>query len=547
MFLGPLCSDSIPGFLGIFDLSIAPSLLYYSYLPIIVGSLLISLYVFVKDKKSLQSQLLLAMTLFFVLWVGNILVQWVGAYDSIVMFAWQMTALFEAGLYLSALYFAYVFLFRKDLSLTGKLALALPFLAILLVLPTTFNVSFYDLTNCEGAVGLLWKAIYSIEPAVIVGVVLFGFEAFRREKEHSVRVQNLIATTGLTLFLAIFWLSNIYGEVSKVYEFNLWGPLGMLIFLILLEYIIIQYKSFNVKSLGAQVLVASLLILIGSEFFFVQNIVNQFLVALTLIVTAIFGFILIRSVRLEVQQREEIEQLATSLEQTNERQEGLIHFISHEVKGFLTKDMSAFAALVEGDFGVLPDSMRAFVESALFNSREGARSVIDLLQASNQKKGTVEYKKEPFDFATVVKEWFDKIKPIAEKKGLKYEFILDETKVPYSAIGDRGQMGDHVIRNLIENATNYTLQGGITVSLTKSDGKMIFSVKDTGVGITEEDKKRLFTEGGRGKESIKVNVHSTGYGLFIAKNIVDAHGGTIRAESAGAGKGSEFIIELPAA
>ncbi|MDE1919073.1 MAG: HAMP domain-containing histidine kinase [Patescibacteria group bacterium] len=70
-------------------------------------------------------------------------------------------------------------------------------------------------------------------------------------------------------------------------------------------------------------------------------------------------------------------------------------------------------------------------------------------------------------------------------------------------------------------------------------------MKDTGIGITEEDKKRLFTEGGHGKDSQKVNVHSTGYGLFIAKNIVEAHGGTIRAESEGAGKGSTFIVELP--
>ena len=56
---------------------------------------------------------------------------------------------------------------------------------------------------------------------------------------------------------------------------------------------------------------------------------------------------------------------------------------------------------------------------------------------------------------------------------------------------------------------------------------------------------RLFTEGGHGKDSQKVNAHSTGYGLYIAKNIVLAHGGAIRAESEGAGKGSTFIVEFP--
>ena len=66
-------------------------------------------------------------------------------------------------------------------------------------------------------------------------------------------------------------------------------------------------------------------------------------------------------------------------------------------------------------------------------------------------------------------------------------------------------------------------------------------------GISPEDMPRLFTEGGRGAESTKVNVHSTGYGLFIARSITLAHRGRIWAESPGRGKGSTFMVELPAA
>lgn len=77
------------------------------------------------------------------------------------------------------------------------------------------------------------------------------------------------------------------------------------------------------------------------------------------------------------------------------------------------------------------------------------------------------------------------------------------------------------------------------------NSKILLSVKDTGIGINEEDKKRLFTEGGRGKDSVKVNVDSTGYGLYTVKLIADAHNGRVWAESAGAGKGSQFYLELP--
>ena len=78
----------------------------------------------------------------------------------------------------------------------------------------------------------------------------------------------------------------------------------------------------------------------------------------------------------------------------------------------------------------------------------------------------------------------------------------------------------------------------------KTDSGILFSVKDTGVGLAKEDKERLFTEGGKGKNSQKINVDSTGFGLFIAKSIVEAHNGRIWAESEGEGKGSEFRVEL---
>ena len=112
-FLGDLCHDAVPGFLGLFDLSIAPSLLFYSYIPIITASATIGFYVFYKDKRSLKSRLLLTVTLFFVLWVINILVQWVGAYNTVIMLGWQLTAIFEVGMFLTTAYFVRVFLYEK--------------------------------------------------------------------------------------------------------------------------------------------------------------------------------------------------------------------------------------------------------------------------------------------------------------------------------------------------------------------------------------------------------------------------------------------------
>lgn len=255
-----------------------------------------------------------------------------------------------------------------------------------------------------------------------------------------------------------------------------------------------------------------------------------------------FAIVLLGSVKI-VQDTLSLKNLTAELQEINERQEVLFHFIGHEVKGFLTKDTNAFAALVDGDFGVLPETLKPFVGQALQQSRGGERSVTDILTASNLKKGTVAYAKEPFDLKMLAAEMVERAKHVADQKGLTLSFAADESS--YQMTGDRAQISDHVLRNLLDNAINYTPSGSVTVSLKKENGKIIFAIKDTGVGITEEDKKNLFTEGGHGKDSQRVNAHSTGYGLYIAKNIIVAHGGTIRAESEGERKGSTFVVELP--
>ncbi|HUD01591.1 MAG TPA: ATP-binding protein [Rhabdochlamydiaceae bacterium] len=112
-------------------------------------------------------------------------------------------------------------------------------------------------------------------------------------------------------------------------------------------------------------------------------------------------------------------------------------------------------------------------------------------------------------------------------------------------VGDPTHLGE-AVRNLIDNSINYTQKGSITLGLNRSGGNIIFTVEDTGVGINDEDKTKLFTQGGRGKESSKINVNSTGYGLVFVKSVAEAHHGSVRADSLGTGKGSTFTMELPA-
>jgi signal transduction histidine kinase len=376
---------------------------------------------------------------------------------------------------------------------------------------------------------------------IISGIWKLARKTIKARKEERRPYSQMLAGMILT-FLLLLTFNFFIPAVFNNPRFIPLGALFILPFVVMTSYAIYKHHLFNLK-----VAATAFLGFMVTIFTFINVLYSTNVSAIVINVTAFF-IVLLGSITI-VRNTLSLERLTEELSETNARQEGLIHFIGHEVKGSLTKDEAAFAALADGDFGQLQDGIKIFVERALAESRQGVNAVANILTASNLKKGTVTHAKELFDLKALVAETVEKAKPMAEKKGLSLSLIADESS--YQMTGDKEQIGDHVMRNLIDNAINYTPLGSIEVSLERTRDKspdterIVFKVKDTGVGITEEDKKRLFTEGGHGKESQTINVHSTGYGLFIAKQIVEANGGTIRAESEGAGKGSTFTVELP--
>jgi signal transduction histidine kinase len=545
--LGLICPDSVPTVFGLLDPSIAPPFLYYSYIPIIVITLLFGTYVLMVSRASWAGHAFIWLSIVFSLLTAGELFLWIAAPAALVHFVWQLITILHGILAFLLVYFTYAFLNDKNMPSAWQWLLLLPVLPIIVLAPTSINLESFDLVNCESIQGLLRTYTYAIQTgALAIAFFLCAWES-RHVREKSEYRKAIILGIGIVIFFGIYILSNVFGDATLVYDINLFGPLGMVVFLGTVGYLMVRYRAFHVRILAAQALIAALVALVFAALF-VHTIEDaRFVLGGTLLFITILGLLLVRSVKREVLQRERIEKLASELEATNRKQEGLLHFIGHEVKGYLTKDANAFAALAEGDFGPLPDETKAIVVRALEQSREGERSVTDILTASNQKKGTISYQKQSFDLKASATEIVDRSQNAAKEKGLVLSLSLADNGTPYIFTGDREKITENVFRNLIDNSLNYTQKGLVEVALKKADGKYVFSVKDTGIGISDEDKKHLFTEGGHGKDSQRINVHSTGYGLYIAKNIVEAHGGTIRAESEGPGTGSTFTVELPVA
>ena len=337
----------------------------------------------------------------------------------------------------------------------------------------------------------------------------------------------------------MYGFSQIFGDFTNSYDINLVGPLGMVAFLGLLVFLIVHYKAFDIKLLGAQALVWALVILIGSQFLYMSKMPLSLLIitGATLIIASVVGMTIVRGVKREISLRE-------SLEIANRNQQSLIHFVSHQLKGFFTKSKMIFSGFLEGDFGETSPTGLEMAKTGLQSDNNAVAMIQDILGASNLKAGTTQYNFNNVDLNGLVKEICGLYTKEMENKGLKFDVQI--TEQPLTIFADRTQIMQ-VFKNLIDNAIKYSPAGTVKASLNLDPNglKSLFEVKDTGIGLTESDKNRLFTEGGKGEESLKYNTDSAGYGLYIVKKIVETHKGKIWAESEGRGKGSKFCVELP--
>lgn len=538
------CSDAPSAIWGLLDFSIAPSLLFYAYVPIIVVSLFLGGFVLVKERYSLRSKLLFIVSVIFTLLILNEMLLWIAAPVSVVEFGWQLEPMFRILVSVFTVYFVYVFINKRDIPFTQKLVLSASYISVILLSSTEANIVFFDLNNCEGVPGWLFDLTHLFEATSMLWVAVITIKNFlQTDISNNERYQNVFLGSGAVLFLLIFFASTFFGDFTQVYQIGLLGPAGMVAFMAFLTFIIVRYKAFNIKLIGAQALIFSLVALIGSQFFFIQSNTNRILTAMTLIITGIIGINLIRSVKKEVEQREELEISNKNLGIANKGQESLIHAMNHQVKGFIGTARTIFAELLTADYGQMPESTKPLLSHGFEEMTKGVDYVQGILKSNSAHSGTLPYNIKPIDLKPLVSNLVSSQKDVAEKKGLSFESNIADAD--YTMTGD-AIMLEEAFKNLITNAIKYNNpNGSVVITLSRTDGKILFNVRDTGRGISKEDEKMLFKPGGMGKDSVRYNTDAAGYGLSFVKPVIEKHQGKIWYETE-VGKGTTFFVELPA-
>ncbi len=220
-----------------------------------------------------------------------------------------------------------------------------------------------------------------------------------------------------------------------------------------------------------------------------------------------------------------------------------VSIAAHQLRTPLSAIKWSLKMILDGDLGELEDEQREFIEKTYTSNERMIVLVNSLLNVTRIEEGRFVYKLQPLDIVEHTENIVKQLQPMAKKKEIDLVFRKPSKKLP-KVKADKEKIGI-AIHNMIDNAIKYTLEGGkVEVSLKKSKGEVQLKVKDDGIGIPKDQQKRIFSKFFRGANVIRLETVGTGLGLFITKNIIEAHEGSIDFESA-EGKGSTFWFNIP--
>ena len=233
-------------------------------------------------------------------------------------------------------------------------------------------------------------------------------------------------------------------------------------------------------------------------------------------------------------------QLRRQAEEASRLKDEFLAVVSHELRSPLNA-ITGWASLLL--MRQLDDRTKHAIETILRNAQTQTQLVADLLDVSRIVTGQLRLKVQSFQLIPVIEAAIEVVRPASEAKSIRIETILDPSAGPIAGDPDRMQQ---IFWNLLSNAVKFTPKGGrIQVRLQRINSHVEVVVSDTGRGVDPKLLPFIFERFRQGDSSTTREHGGLGLGLAIVRHLVELHGGVVNAYSDGAGKGAEFIVQLP--
>jgi signal transduction histidine kinase len=403
-----------------------------------------------------------------------------------------------------------------------------------------------------------YGSLYLLYVVYVLSFFSIGFQSLvnRFKKSSGVfRTRLIYIFAGSSISTTFAVVTNILLPYFGSNPNYVWlGPVGTLALVIGVSYAITRHGLWDFKLVAMELFTSSLVIILLIQMLVSEGRSTQIINGLSFFFMLFFGYYLIRGLLAEIESRERIERLAENLSAANKRlleldveKSDFVSIASHQLRTPLTVIKGYASMLLEGTFGVIEKPAHKEAIDKIYQASQRLVLMIeDFLNISRIEKGEMVYNMAQVDFRELVKEVITDLSTTLKGEKLDITFESPQSEDFYIT-------GDHlklrqVVSNIIDNSMKYTPLGGkINVKLTKDEkqGSIIFSVSDNGVGLTKEALDKLFQKFSRAKGMSKLHTEGRGLGLYVAKQIVEAHGGQIKAYSPGKDQGSTFTAVLP--
>ncbi len=339
--------------------------------------------------------------------------------------------------------------------------------------------------------------------------------------------------------LIAFAILDIIGPLAYLPAYGI--PIFPIIFLsgvpfaLIVGYAIIKHNVLDVKIIATEIFVFLLSLINFVEIPFSQNTTELVLRLCVFVVIVIFSIFLLKGVYNEVEQRKQLKELLKIKSE-------FLTIASHQLRTPTSIARGMLSMIVDGSIkGKQKDD---FINKTFQSVNRLERIIQDLLSASELEGSSMKLECQPVNIEEIIQNVIQERAQMTKEKNLTLEYKSSKIKLP-QILSDKLKTVE-IIGNLVDNAIFYTEKGGITIWCEVIPDKKVLEIhiKDTGIGITNNDRERIFGQFQRGERSLRIHPNGSGLGLFIVKKIVEACDGIVQVKSEGENKGSEFILTL---
>lgn len=526
------------------------AVMLYTHIPAFLIALFFCFFIYFANRRSELNRNLALMTLALSFWIGSHIVRSFAESPELRLFL-QRIEILAAFFVPFFLYFSYA-IARVTLGIKRKLLYLVPFLAILPFVLSNHNIFVSMPGSCMFNRGILYSYALLLSGLYVIRAIFVVLRYYKSLEDDQDEERNQLRIVIVALAFIVGWIAGyligiVYfenvGQYEAAMEMTMYMPMGLLLFIWLVFYAITKYRFLKMRALSARILIFVMWILVGSNFLVVDGKEEKLLALITLLLSFLFGVILLWEDEAEYSKSVDLEKVNAKLKDIDEGKSEFISILAHQLRTPLTTTKGFISMMRKGTYGKLSPDMKDAVDRIHSSNERVLRLINDLLNVTRIDSGKLTFEFTQQCLGDVVKEICDSLSPIAKQKKLKL-LVSVPRRSSSGMLFDQTKMREALF-NIVENAIKYTEKGTVTVTVKRIKGDVRFSVADTGMGIAKNDLERIFRKFSRGCNSRNVCSNGLGLGLYFGKKVVEAHGGTIAVASKGLGMGAVFTVQMP--